>query len=230
MGHVRGAEAMSNHPDSLEGVIAALREELASHSSPRIYAPLAEAHRLTGSADEAVRVAREGLEAFPDHIAIRVVLARALTDAGAQDDALEIYRGVVTHDRDNLEARAALGLVESDTETAAGPVPGDILAVTAAATDAPAVTDAHTPGEPATLSEELTHLADLFSPSPSTGERAPEDELDGIATLTLAEIYARQGLYTRAIDVCERILAKRPNDEQAAERLGEYRKALTAIG
>ncbi len=222
---------MSNQPDSLEGVIVALREELASHSSPRVYAPLAEAHRLTGRADEAVRVAREGLEAFPDHIAIRVVLARALADTGARDDALEVYRGVVTHDRDNLEARAALGLTGGETDDPTGPGPIEILAAAGAATTAaPAHVNAHPPGEPATLSEELTHLADLFSPSPAAGERAPEDELDGIATLTLAEIYARQGLYTRAIDVCERILAKRPNDEHAAERIGEYRKALAAIG
>ena len=218
---------MSNHPDSLEGVIAALREELAHHSSPRGYAPLAEAHRLTGRAEEAVRVAREGLEAFPDHIAIRVVLARALADTGALDDALEVYRGVMTLDRDNLEARAALGLTDGETDEPKGPGPGEILAAAGAA---PAAADARPPGEPASLSEELTHLADLFSPSPAAGERAPEDELDGIATLTLAEIYARQGLYTRAIDVCERILAKKPTDEQAAERLEEYRKALAATG
>jgi tetratricopeptide (TPR) repeat protein len=222
---------MSNQPDSLDGVIVTLSEELETRSSPRVYAPLAEANRLMGRADEAVRVAREGLEAFPDHIAIRVVLARALADTGARDDALEVYRGVVTRDRDNLEARAALGLTGDATDGPTGPGPGEILAAAgAAATDAPAAFEAQPSGEPATLSEELTHLADLFSPSPAPGDRAPEDELDGIATLTLAEIYARQGLYTRAIDVCERILAKRPNDEQATERLDEYRKALAAIG
>ena len=45
-----------------------------------------------------------------------------------------------------------------------------------------------------------------------------------IATLTLAEIYSRQGLYGKAAEVCEKILESEPDNERAKSALDEYRK------
>ncbi len=41
--------------------------------------------------------------------------------------------------------------------------------------------------------------------------------------------YARQGLTQRAVEVCELILERRPDDSAARTRLEEYRRSLAAL-
>jgi len=81
--------------------------------------------------------------------------------------------------------------------------------------------------EPVSLTSELAHLSDLFGPTAQNAPHAADGELTGIATLTLAEIYARQGLPDKAVEVCQQILATDPDDEEAKRRLEEYERALT---
>ena len=198
---------------SLDSTIATLEDEVCRAGGPRAYAPLSEAYRLAGRLDDAVRVAREGVNAHPGHVAIRMVLARALGGLGLTDEARETYGDVLRLDPGNSEARIALGLL--GRKPAATP-PGPATARPRAET-------------PWSLSEELAHLSDLFIPRPETGLAERGSELSGIATLTLAEIYARQGFPQRAAEVCEMILERRPNDDAARARLEEYRRNLAAL-
>jgi len=86
-----------------------------------------------------------------------------------------------------------------------------------------------TGGATGSLSEELAHLADLFVPSAGNEQgEPPELGPTSIATLTLAEIYSRQGLPEKAAEVCERILEREPGNEKAREALGQYRERLAA--
>jgi tetratricopeptide (TPR) repeat protein len=78
------------------------------------------------------------------------------------------------------------------------------------------------------LSEELAHLADLFLPVDTSSE-GPSLGPSSIATLTLAEIYSRQGLYGKAAEVCERILERDPDNEGAKSALDEYRKHPASV-
>ncbi len=196
--------------DVPDHVLQALEAECASVASPRPFAPLAEAYRLAGRPDDALRVSTKGLEAFPDHIAIRLVLARALMDAGQPGAAHEQYRRVLERDPGNQEAEASLGDDEAEA------TPPD---------DAEPVSDGGPPSEPGTLSSELQHLSDLFA-EPAGSREAPPDS---ISTLTLAEIYARQGATDRAIEVCEAILRRNPDHREAAARLEEYRRELASL-
>ena len=75
-----------------------------------------------------------------------------------------------------------------------------------------------------TLSEELAHLADLFARPVAETDETGAGEPAGIATLTLAEIYARQGLYGEAARVCERILERDPENERVKAALSDYRR------
>lgn len=51
-----------------------------------------------------------------------------------------------------------------------------------------------------------------------------------IATSTLAEIYARQGLYARALEIYRRIARRGTEDERLAGRIAELERALAGEG
>lgn len=201
----------------LTSALSALEGARERGESARALAPLAEARRLSGRADEAIRIAEEGLSAFPDHVGIRVVLARALADAGRTGEARGAYREVLDRDPGNLEAQAHLTTAEQPKRPEANERRD-------AAAEEPAETSV------GGLSDQLADLADLFS-ARRPPDDAPDDreQLSGIATLTLAEIYARQGLLDRAVEVCEAVLERRPDDERAKARLHEYREELSTI-
>ncbi|MBD3367850.1 MAG: tetratricopeptide repeat protein [Candidatus Eisenbacteria bacterium] len=193
---------MTLEPESLNGVVAHLEELQEAEGRGRTAASLAEAYRLQGRPEDAVRVAREAAGALPRHVAVRIALARALSDTGDTEGARRTYRDALTLDPENLEAMAALDESRSDAP-------------------APPPVEEPEPPHAGTLSEELAHLSELFLEPRGPGQSPPEG---GIATLTLAEIYARQGLLQRAIGVCEMLVERDPDDRKARERLETYRK------
>jgi tetratricopeptide (TPR) repeat protein len=232
----------TNSREALEARVRALEAALSESGSRGAYAPLAEAYRLSGRAADALATARKGLEAHPDHVGIRVVLARALADGGDTESALVCYQEVLDRDPDNVEARSYIDEVTTAErggarrEAASGREPdgaGDVIAQAVPRSGSKVVPDAVRSGRtgaPGSLSEELAHLADLFAPSagPLSGEDR-ESEPSNIATLTLAEIYSRQGLFDRAAEVCERILERDPDNRDALKALDDYRGRLAAV-
>jgi len=230
--------------DWLEARIGEFEAALVEEPTPKSFAPLAEAYRLAGRVEEAVRTAQRGADVHPDHVGIRIVLARALADAGDRDRALSAYREVLDRDPENLEARSWMESVpqpetepldpeRSESESSV-PQPSE----PAPTGPRPTEPEPAEPGETVpelgvaagTLSEELAHLADLFMPSAGPpGHDGPELGPESIATLTLAEIYSRQGLPEKAAEVCERILARDPGNEKARAALVEYQNRLAAV-
>ncbi len=221
---------MPSDGNDLGARIDVLESELAKHQTPRAFAPLAEAYRLEGRSNEALRTARRGADLYPQHTGILVVLARTLAEADERDEAADTYTSVLALDPENLEAAAFLAPPPEPVETPERGSEGEVTRSTegiepALTSDAP-TEQAGEPLETGTLSEELAHLADLFvSPSRNGNARDP----GGIATLTLAEIYSRQGLYDKAVEVCEQILEREPDNETVASRLREYREQLASV-
>jgi len=76
--------------------------------SSRVFAPLAEAYRKAGLTDEAIRVAREGLEYHPRFMSGRVALARALFDKKLYSDVIDELSSIVQDVPDNLVAQRLL--------------------------------------------------------------------------------------------------------------------------
>ena len=70
-------------------------ERLARDPASLAFAPLADAYRKTGRTREAIRLCREGLERFPEYATARLVLAKALVDAGDPEAALAEARAIV---------------------------------------------------------------------------------------------------------------------------------------
>jgi tetratricopeptide (TPR) repeat protein len=197
--------------EPLDAVIEHLETELAKGGSAALFAPLAEAYLRRGDHPEAIRVARTGLDKHPGHVSILVVLARAIAATGGHDEAAEAYRNVIRADPQNEEA---LGFLRMRHD----PVTRESYR------DQP-----QGPFDASSLSRELESLEDLFSlPEGDRPLLGQPEELEGIATLTLAEVYARQGLTERALRVCERILHERPEDEMARAKLTELKNRLAS--
>lgn len=56
-------------------------------------------------------------------------------------------------------------------------------------------------------------------------EKQPDPEGD-LATSTLAEIYAQQGLYQRALAIYQRLALRSPRDEGIAERISDLTRRI----
>jgi tetratricopeptide (TPR) repeat protein len=71
----------------------------------RVFAPLAEAYRKAGLIDEAIEIAREGLQVHPRFVGGQVALARALFDKGMYSEVIRELTQVVQDVPDNLVAQ-----------------------------------------------------------------------------------------------------------------------------
>lgn len=71
----------------------------------RVFAPLAEAYRKAGLIDEAIQIAREGVEKHPLFVGGRVALARALFEKKDYKTVTKELENVVREAPDNLVAQ-----------------------------------------------------------------------------------------------------------------------------
>jgi tetratricopeptide (TPR) repeat protein len=76
--------------------------------SSRVFAPLAEAYRKVGLVDEAIEIAREGLQVHPGFIGGRVALARALFDKHLYEEVVQELNSIIQDVPDNLVAQRLL--------------------------------------------------------------------------------------------------------------------------
>jgi len=84
--------------------IEELRRRVQKDPASIAFAQLAEEHRRAGDCDEAVEVARAGLQQHPAYLSARVTLGRALLELGRLDEAAEEFEYVVRAAPDNLTA------------------------------------------------------------------------------------------------------------------------------
>lgn len=238
-------------PDAQRAEIAKLEALHAEHPQGRIFTHLAEAYRKAGELDRAQTVLREGIERHPDYSSAHVVLARVLMDMGESAEAESEFRRVLELDSHNLVALRSLGDLargEGRTHDAIGYYE-KLLDVEPADEDVRDLLEGLTrgdggPSEPdrppqtwdsAIASEAPTDVAPHaeVAPEPSESSEGPGGELaadpgdQGLATETIAQVYARQGLYDRAADVYRQLLNSRPDDDGIRTRLEEM-EALAA--
>jgi tetratricopeptide (TPR) repeat protein len=77
----------------------------------RAFAPLAEAHRKAGRLDDAINVAKAGLEIHPGYSGGLVVLGRALYEKGELANAIEVLQEAVRDTPENYLGQKFLGKV-----------------------------------------------------------------------------------------------------------------------
>jgi tetratricopeptide (TPR) repeat protein len=81
-----------------------LRRRVQKDPASIAFAQLAEEHRRAGQYDEAIEVARAGLQQHPAYLSARVTLGRALIELGRLDEAAAEFESVVKAAPDNLTA------------------------------------------------------------------------------------------------------------------------------
>jgi pentatricopeptide repeat protein len=230
------AKASSQRGTSIE----ALKEKMGRDPFSRAFLQLAEEYRKEGQYAEAVRVCQEGLARHPAYHTARILLGRTYLEAGDLDEARRSLSEVLELAPENHLAAKLLAEVQrkmGDARGAAGTYramlshyPGDreveilLQDLLKAGAGAPAEIAAAPPAGGGTR-----HDLPTTAPSgPPPGTRVTEERPDALQTNTLAELYLRQGLVERALDVYREMLRVDPENARASRRLHELTGRLPA--
>ena len=130
-----------------------LRRRVDNDPASIAFAQLAEEYRRSGEYQQAIDVARTGLDVHPGYLSARVTLARALLEIGASDEAQREFEIVLKSAPDNLAAIRGLADIHhrqtllSDPHVPSGP--GDIVDAAEQQPERPASPVAIAPAEAA---------------------------------------------------------------------------------
>jgi tetratricopeptide (TPR) repeat protein len=155
--------------------VAELRKKLEKDPGSRLFAQLAEELRKDGKHDEAVVVARKGLEKHPNYPSARLTLARALLDSAQPAEAKPELEQIVKASPDNILASRLLGDALEDL--------GQLEAAQAQFEK----TLRLSPGDKALL-EKITDLKARLAPPPTIEIRPVRPAADAVAEPPITEL------------------------------------------
>jgi tetratricopeptide (TPR) repeat protein len=206
---------MATDPTTSE--INELKKKLDENPDSLVFAALADAYRKKGRLDEALNVCKKGLEKNPSYTSARVVLGRIYREQGKVEEGASEFKKVLELDQDNLMAHSMLGSIlmeKNDYQTAIEEYQ-KILSLNPDDEE----TQSH-------LKQAIEKAAGETKPSklfkkdlPPAEKKDPRKE--STATLTLAELYFKQGHYDRAIEVYQELLANDPQNLMLRQKMSE---------
>lgn len=183
---------------------------LAREPTSQAYAALAEAYRRAGRADEAVTLCREGLERHPGYGTTRLVLAKALLEAGdVRTAGAEIQRFL----RDEPDHEPALWIAVQCALRGGDPVKALGYARRLAELDPH---DRAVQGLSRALEVGVTGQV-----TSDVGGLWPLLVDDTYATVAFGDLCLAQGLTDEATAVFSRIVVRQPDHETARARLDD---------
>ena len=207
---------------------------LADGPSPKTLFHLLSNLKKEGQLRRVIQESLKALNAYPNDIHIRRLLAETYFDAGLISQAeaeLEKVSALITDLTDTYKLQAEIYMKQNRKEEATRCLelylahrPNDRMALdflNALQPKEEAPVEAPYPHieAPSTKSEEQ----EVLQGAPALDEGPPE-----IATPTLAEIYFEQGQIDEAIDTYEIIVAQNPEDESSRGRLEELKGMISA--
>ncbi len=199
------------------GKIGSYLQIVAKDPSSTAFVPLAEAYRQIGLLDDALEAARLGTKMLPHFSPGFSTMGRILGQMGRIEEAMSAYARALSIDRQSQSALvglARLHLIRGERDLARTILrqaqefhpDDDKIADMLVALDLP---------RPWKDIKQASRGKE--EPPPAMDEPAEPDE--PIPTLTLADVYVKQGLLDKAIKVYQDILRERPDNDKARERL-----------
>ncbi|NIQ93982.1 MAG: tetratricopeptide repeat protein [Desulfuromonadales bacterium] len=203
--------------------VAEYVETLTRDPKSKVFVPLGEIYRQSGMVDEAQAVVLKGLKQNPDYGLGYIALGRVLLAKDLPEKAEKAYRKALRFEPENLSAlKGLLRLLwnRGDTE-GAGEMAETLVRVKPGDPDAEKVLKSL-----AGRSEKQTGAgASAGKEKTAAGaEKAEGDE--PIQTATLADIYVRQGLYAKALNLYRQILASNPQNQEIKRKAQAAQKRL----
>jgi pentatricopeptide repeat protein len=217
---------------------------------PRSLLQQAEEHRRSGRLKEAIAVCLEGLSRHPDLDAVRVTLGRAYLESGRNAEASEALRRVFERHPDHhlagkllAEALKRLGDVEGAAAACREilrhyprdrEVEGILASIEVPREEAERAHAAPSPARlpvaassdppPDYLPEDVAPAA--LAPGPASGATGPviRPPGDALQTNTLADLYLKQGLVHRALEVYRGMLRLDPGNDLLRRRVEELER------
>jgi tetratricopeptide (TPR) repeat protein len=190
--------------ESLLGKIAGYSEILAKDPHSTVFVPLSDAYRRAGRLDEALEVALAGVQALPWFCPGFVVLGRAHFVLGNLNEALRAFNKALILDGESLTALKGLAGVfcrKNQLQPAR-----QVLE------------------RARKLYPDNSSIRHMLSRMQAPGgeeepEAEPADVEQPIATVTIAELFVKQGLLSQACQVFRDILQAEPENETVRQRL-----------
>lgn len=207
------------------------------------FARLADAYLEAGEVDRALEICSRGLEEHPHYVGGLVVMGKCYFQRGDLERARKVFERALHFDRDNLVALKSLGDIyqvqgRSDLALAAYRRVLELDPLNEEIRKTISILEGESqPLEELglTLEQAKGTAVDKGLPGFSVVKEEEEEETLGepdvqFDTITLAEVYASQGLTERAVGVLRRILQRQPDREDVKVRLGELEERLRQEG
>jgi tetratricopeptide (TPR) repeat protein len=206
---------MAKDPTTSE--ITELKKKLEENPDSLIFAPLADAYRKQGDLEEALNICKKGLEKHPNYTSARVVLGRIYQEQEKIEQATAEFKKVLETDSENLMAHSLLGTIYL------------------ARGDHQAAIEEYQKILTLNPDDEETQMALKQAIEKAAGEQKPGKQIkkepstaekknpikESTASLTIAELYLKQGHFDKGIEVFQELLANDPQNLMLRQKLAE---------
>ena len=192
----------------------------------KIFAPLAELYRKNGLIDESLSLCEKGLAFHPDYIGGKVAYGRALVDAGEFERAQAILEEVIIQSPENYLSLSLLlrcyekrGLEEKRCEILERL---QLLNPTLKVVKEPHV-GALISHEVSFEEFEMKELKGVFE---ETSRKDETEQAKKYYTLSLAQVYERQGHFKKALEIYEKLTHIHPEREDFCKKVEELKNKI----
>ncbi|NIP79079.1 MAG: tetratricopeptide repeat protein, partial [Gemmatimonadetes bacterium] len=196
----------------------------AAHPDGLVFPHLADAYRRAGRYAQAESVLTAGLRRHADFSSAHLVLARLRLDQGKREEAATAFRRVLQLDPRNMVALEFLGRIAAEDDRPADALqyfrrlyelkPKERIAEQIRGLERNLRSDAAPTGRP-----EGPEAGGNGGSGDPSDRRGGSPEPGEVVTETMAELYARQGLYGRAVAVYRQLLERKPGDTRLRAKL-----------
>lgn len=215
------------HSDPTEAnEIRRFEEQYAENPESFVFARLADAYRKAGNPARALEILETGLQRHPEYMSGHIVHARCLMDVERDEEAAAAWRRVLELDPQNLVALRQLAeLSRAAGDRAAARVWAEkLLHVDPLNEDAARLVAETAPDDADVTPDTQAGDGEGELASRVAGVQPDDDEAfvdAGMLTETMADLYARQGLFEEAAEIYWELVKRHPADPKLREKLAE---------